>query len=109
MIRTTDTPPVKPAPRRGQNVWLSRALIFATVVVLVNSLVGHGGLAESLRARREYAEARARLIALQHENAGMAEQMRRLSSDPRTIEGIAREELGVIRPGELMFVLTPVK
>jgi cell division protein FtsB len=110
MTRHTDTFLVKPLPRRrGQSVWLRRALMFATVVVLVNALVGQGGLSESLRARREYAETQARLSALQRENASMAEQMRRLSSDPRTIEGVAREELGWMRPGELMFVLKPVK
>jgi len=105
-----DTPLVKPLPpRRGQNVWLRRALIFATVVVFVNAFVGQGGLSASLRARREYIEAQARLSALQRENALLAERMRRLADDPRTIETVARQELGLIRPGEVMFVLKPVQ
>lgn len=110
MNRAIDTLLVKPLPlRRGQSAWLRRALIFATVVVLLNALVGQGGLSESLRARREYADVQARLSALQRENAFLAGQMRRLSSDSRTIEGVAREELGLIRRGEVMFVLKPVR
>jgi cell division protein FtsB len=110
MNRAIDTPLVKPLPRRrGQNVWLRRALIFATVVVLVNAFVGQGGLSASLRARREYTETQARLAALQRENAFLAERMRHLAADPRAIESLAREELGLIRPGEVMFVLSPVK
>jgi cell division protein FtsB len=110
MNRAMDTPLVKPLPaRRGQNVWLRRALIFATVVVLVNAFVGQGGLSASLRARRQYMETQARLSALQRENAFLADHMRRLAADPRTIESVAREELGLIRAGEVMFVVSPVK
>jgi cell division protein FtsB len=31
-----------------------------------------------------------------------------LQSDPTMIEAVAREELGLIRPGELLFVMAPV-
>ena len=110
MNRVMDTPLVKPLPpRRGQNVWLRRALIFATVVVLVNAFVGQGGLSASLRARREYMDMQARLSALQRENALLADHMRRLAADPRTVERVAREEFGLIRAGEVMFVVGPVK
>jgi cell division protein FtsB len=110
MNRMADTLLVKPLSlRRGENVWLRRALIFVTVVVLVNACVGQGGLSASLRARREYAAAQAQLSALQRENAALAMQMRNLSSDLRTIESVAREEFGLIRPGEVMFVLKPVR
>jgi cell division protein FtsB len=110
VIRTIDSPLVKPLPpRRGQSVWLRRALIFATIVVLVNTLVGHGGMIESRRAQRKYAAAAATLAQLQHENAMMAERVRKLSGDRRTIEGAAREELGLIRPGEIMFLVEPVQ
>ena len=105
-----DSPIVKPLPfRRGQSIWLRRALIFATVGVVVNTLVGQGGMVEALRARREYGAAAERLTRLQWENAALAERVRRLSSDRRTIEGAAREELGLIRPGEIRFVLEPVQ
>jgi cell division protein FtsB len=89
--------------------WLRGALIFATVVVLVDALVGESGLRETMRARGEYAHAAARLVVMRAENAGLLEHARRLAEDPRTIEAIAREELGVIRPGELLFVVKPTR
>ena len=110
MDRRIDTLLVNPLPiRRGTNVWLRRALIFASVVVLVNALVGQGGFAESLGARHEYAAALARLSAMQRENAALAARVRSLTSDPQTIEGVARRDLGMIRSGEVVFVLKPVK
>jgi cell division protein FtsB len=105
-----DSPIVKPLQvRRGQSIWLRRALIFATVGVVVNTVVGRGGMVEALRARHDYDAAAERLTQLQSENAALAERVRSLSSDRRTIEGTAREELGLIRPGEIMFVLKPVQ
>ena len=110
MSHSADTLLRKPVPtRRGTSQWLRRALIFATVVVLVNALVGDGGLVQTLRARREYAGALAKLNTIQHQNAALAETVRRLDRDARTIEGVAREELGFIRGGEVMFVLAPVR
>ena len=106
MNRSPESPLLRPIPvRRGHNVWLRRALIFATTVVLVNALVGQGGLIESLRARHEYSDTFERLTALQRENESLADRMRKLAGDARTIEGVAREDLGLIRPGEVMFVL----
>ena len=110
MNRMADTLLVKPLSlRRGENVWLRRALISVTVVVLVNAFAGKGGLSQSLRAQREYAQAQAQLSALQRENAALATEMRGLSRDARMIESVAREEFGLIRPGEVMFVLRMVR
>ena len=109
MSQPIDPPLRKPlSSRRGTCQWLRRALIFATVVVLVKALIGDGGLVDTVRARREYAEALRRLDAIQHQNAALAETVRRLDGDARTIENIARDELGYIRRGELMFVLAPM-
>ena len=88
---------------------MRRALILATVVVLVDALVGESGLAEMLRARRAYTQSAAQLSALRQENAALQEQARRLAEDPRAIEAVAREGLGLIRPGELVFVVKPVR
>jgi len=112
MVHLLDTSLVRPLDRRRRrrhSLWLCRALIFAAVVVLVDALVGESGLAKTVRARREYSLTAARLSALQVENAGLMEQARRLAEDPRAIEAIAREELGLIRAGEMLFVLKTVR
>jgi len=35
--------------------------------------------------------------------------MRRLNEDPETIESLARQDLGLIRPGEIVFILKDLK
>jgi cell division protein FtsB len=71
----------------------------------VDSLVGDKGFLETLRARRQYAEVSVALAAKRQENARLRDEIRRLREDPASVEAIAREELGLIRPGELLFIV----
>ena len=43
------------------------------------------------------------------ENARLREEARRLREDPSAIEEIARRELGLIVPGEKLFILKDVE
>jgi cell division protein FtsB len=101
--RTRAVPPPAVAPLRRRV--LNGLLLFATVVLLVDALVGDRGLVERLRARRQYAQAAAAVDAIRRQNASLRERIQRLKDDPAAIESIAREELGFIRPGELLFIL----
>jgi len=47
----------------------------------------------------------ARVHALEEQNARLAEEIRLLSDDPETLEAIARIGLGLVKPGETVFVL----
>ena len=58
-----------------------------------------------MRARREYDTAAAAVARQRAENARLREQARRLREDPEAIEEIARRELGLIRPGEKVFII----
>lgn len=91
------------SPFRSRLVHYVLALV--TVVLVVDALVGDKGLLESMRARRQYAEVAASLSGLRQENARLRDEIRRLNSDPSMIESIARDELGMVRPGELVFVI----
>lgn len=103
--RKKDAPRKPSSPGRRIGRWI--LLLFIGMIVL-DSLVGDRGLMATLRARREYHEL-ARTIAGQRlENARLAEQAQRLRDDPRTIEEVARRELGLIRPGEKVFILKDV-
>jgi cell division protein FtsB len=92
-------------PRRRDNPWLRRALIFITCVVVVDAIFGDRGLAQTIRARRQYRDASENLRQVKNENAALRETTRRLLEDPRAIEAVAREELGLIRPGEILVVV----
>ena len=99
-----------PLPRRRRdNPWLRRAVLVATMIVLVNALFGDRGIEETRKARQAYADTYASLVQLRRTNAGLREQARRLVEDAATIEDVAREELGLMRDGEVMFVLKPTR
>lgn len=84
-------------------------LVFVTLVLVVDALVGEKGLMESLRARRQYRGLSASLDALRRDNERMHEEARRLREDPATIESVAREELGLMRQGEVLFIIKDAK
>jgi cell division protein FtsB len=96
-------PALAPSPIRRRV--LNYVLGLVTVVLVVDALVGDKGLIETVRARRQYEELAASLTALRQQNAQLRDDIRRLTEDPGTIESIAREELGLMRPGELLFVV----
>jgi cell division protein FtsB len=75
------------------------------LILVADALVGDKGLLESIRARRQYAEIEGALGTKRQENARLRDEIRRLKEDPASVEAIAREELGLIRPGEVLFIV----
>ena len=100
-------------PPRRTPAFVRRAvhflLIFATIVLLVDALVGERGFLETLKARREHRELAASVDRLREENDRLREEVRRLNEDPAEIESVAREELGMVKPGELVFIIRDAK
>lgn len=88
---------------------LNYVLGFVTVILIVDALVGDKGLLDTMRARRQYAELAAALAQKRQENARLREDIRRLNDDPSAIESLAREELGLIRDGEMLFIVRDAK
>ena len=95
---------VSPVRRKALNILLA----FAAGVLLIDALVGDKGFLEGLRARRAYEQAEATLNRYKRENARLMEDVRRFRESPAAIEGIAREELGFIKPGETLFIIRDV-
>ena len=59
-----------------------------------------------MRARRlEVQKLEAEIHRLSEENQRLDQQIRKLRTDPRAIEQIAREEMKLARPGEYIYVL----
>ncbi len=58
------------------------------------------------RVRREYDQLTESVARLRRENRQLALQADRLRHDPAAIEELARRELGLIRPGEQLFIIT---
>lgn len=100
------TSSVAPATRRRT---LQVLLVFVTLVLIINALVGERGLTETLRARKKHQELVTAIDRLKTENARLRDEARRLRSDPATIEALARQELGLIKPGEMLFIVKDAK
>ena len=84
-------------------------LVFIGVVIVVDALVGDKGLLATSKAREEYRALEGSLTEARAENARLRDEAQRLREDPATIEEIARRELGLIKPGEKVFVVKDVQ
>ena len=84
------------------------ALGFVTAVLVIDAVFGEKGLFALLKARRDFAGVEASLAQARAENARLREDARRLREDPEAVEAIARRELGMIKPGEKLFIVRDV-
>ena len=85
--------------------FLRLGLIAVTIVVFVDAVVGENGVLALLQARREFAAVERALQQSRDDNAALREAARRLREDPGAIEAVARRDLGLIKPGEKVFII----
>jgi cell division protein FtsB len=91
-----------PTPRRTGRYVLS----LVTLLLVANAIVGERGLVALFRANQEHARQQQVIDALRAENGRLHRYPRALSAEPRIIEDVARRELGMIKPGEQLFIIT---
>jgi cell division protein FtsB len=93
--------------RSTESGWTGRnarvLLLLALVALCVHDIFGAHGFIAMRRTAREINDARDEISKLDDENRALADQVGALKSDPRIIERIAREEMGLARPGEMIF------
>jgi cell division protein FtsB len=110
-VETRPTPrrrsPALKRPTRNRRI-VQLLLILVASVIIVDGLVGDRGLLAMLRARHEYDDLAASISRQRAENARLRDQARRLREDPTAIEEIARRELGLIKPGERVFIIKDI-
>jgi cell division protein FtsB len=104
-LRRRKGPEVAPPASPWRTRLLNYVLVFVTLVLVVDALVGEKGLLDTMRARREHEVLETALAQKRKENAAMREEIRRLTEDPAAIESLAREELGLMREGEILFIV----
>jgi cell division protein FtsB len=106
---STDDRSTRSTPRSRGRRALQYLLIFVSCVLVVDALVGEKGLIVMMKARQEYEALEESLARARADNARLREEARRLREDPVTIEEIARRELGLMKPGERLFILKDVR
>jgi cell division protein FtsB len=106
--RPSNAEPVSNAPRRRRRHAIQYVLVLIGCVIIVDALVGDKGLLAMRKARQQYHALESSLAAAKAENERLREEARRLREDPAAIEDLARRELGLIKPGEKLFILKDV-
>lgn len=93
--------------RKGRRT-VQYVLVFVGCVLVLDALVGDKGLLEMLKKRQEYRALEQSLTDIRNDNTRLREEGRLLQEDPATIEDLARRELGLIKPGEKLFIVKDV-
>ncbi|MGH9384062.1 MAG: FtsB family cell division protein [Vicinamibacterales bacterium] len=88
---------------------LRQALLLATAVFLIDAIAGEKGFFSLLQARRDYQVLQESLERARAANAALREHARRLREEPGAIEEEARRELGLIKPGETLFIIKEIQ
>jgi cell division protein FtsB len=78
-------------------------LSLVVLVMIVHDVFGTHGFLAMRRTQNEIRKVKADLEQLSKENAALAQEVKDLNSDPRLIEKIARDDLGLARPGEIII------
>jgi cell division protein FtsL len=107
-VKATAKPKRTPRARREGRARRRPSMRFALLlVVLVGLLFAFVYPTRTFLDQRDQTnKARAQLEVLQSENARLARESKRLSTDSE-IERIAREQYGLVKPGERPFVILP--
>ncbi len=87
--------------RRNARSVLSLALL----ALLVHEIFGTHGFLAMRRTQNEINHLRQEIAHFSQENLELANQIQALKTDAKLIERIAREEMGLAKPGELIFKL----
>lgn len=102
------TEPTSSSPKRRRQRMVQYLVLLVGCVVVIDALVGDKGLIAMIKSRQQYRALEGALGRVTAENAQLREQARRLREDPTAIEEIARRELGLIRPGEKLFIVKDI-
>jgi cell division protein FtsB len=105
----TDHGQEAPAARpEGHHMRPASVVVVSTLLSLLVFgifLVSDRGLLQVRKQRVQLAKAREELVQLEADTKRLEAEVVALKNDPRALEKIAREELNLVRPGEIVLVL----
>ena len=83
-----------------------RLLILVIIFLLILgafTFFGEKGIFNLFRLQKEVVRIKEKNSKLEEENQGLREEVKRLQTDKRYIEEIARKELGMVKEGEIIY------
>jgi cell division protein FtsB len=103
------SPRRQPAPAKAKAGPARRlvrpALALITLVLVADALVGENGWFERRREQERFQQKAAELARLHQQNAELAVRAKRLeAADPAVIEDLARRNLEMMKPGEMLII-----
>ena len=99
----------KSSPPRSRRAVLF-LLLFLACILLADGLIGERGFFEANRKRHHQATQKEEIVRQRQENSRLRKEAERLTnSEPRSIEAIARDQLGLIHKNEILFIIRDVK
>ncbi len=78
-------------------------LVLAGLWMLWSLIMGEMGAVKYFRMHAREHTLRAEIAHLKQDNLRLMQQVRSLKQDPAYIERIARDEIGLARPGEIVY------
>jgi len=81
------------------------ALLLVVVVLAVHEIFGDRGYLALRRRQRELETLQQQVKQLQEENQKLEQQIESLKSDPKAVEKLAREQMKLAKPGEIIYAL----
>ena len=82
-------------------------LVAGLTLLVLQDIFGTHGVLAMRRSQQQAADIQKEIDQLNQENQKLQDRARSLKSDPAAIERIAREEIGLARPGEYIFKIPP--
>ena len=96
-----DEPAQRPARRTARFL-----VLLVTVLLVGNAILGDRGYLSLIRAADEMEQLSQSIAAVQARNDALRENARQLREEAWRIEELARGELGLMQPGEKLFIVT---
>ncbi len=101
-----------PSSTRGQSpkarlfFWMCAGVI---VLLLGSALLGRDGYLAVIVNKERVSELKKEISEIKTKNKKLRSEIRSLRSDERAIEEIAREDLGLVKKGEVVYEFIPSK
>ncbi len=90
-----------------QRSWLALALLGVATVLTASAVLGDRGLTRVLHLQSELEQANDRNFSLMQQGSDLRHELEKARSDDATLERLARRHLGMVRPGETLYVVPP--
>jgi len=91
---------------RGNVMWL---LLAGLGLLVLQDVFGVHGVLAMRRAQQQAVQEREEIDRINQQNVELQSRVNSLKTDPEAVERIAREQMGLARPGEYIFKIAPKK